>query len=556
MKGYFNEEIQYISVKTLIYDIFTTNLNMESKAGFLASVYGEQREGFFMSEYTDNSFGKCKISRDKDGIEISYPRADGTKGEKRVDYRYCADLILHMIEENDYLTEGIFERFREAPGAFAAMPWFMEIYHEYKERMLQEPDFAAVSIDGQEEERQEGQETEAAAEEIPETRQTAENGQEEIPGTWQAVENGQEEIPEAWQTAESGQEETAETQQEETAEVQPGQEDIQETAERVEGEVINPDGSVAKPAAGSLFPEALRQVEEMDGDLRDALETYLTKCSAVVPYQPFLQMVAESSLPKEDKLNFLNRTINHLEDKEQTKAYHNNAYGLVEYIQNRDAFMVDLKSRDGERERFSATYEQLYSIMEYLIKAQMFTGEIRMSAYLRDFAKLPYEKMSALEKQFDDKLTSLRNRQRKGNFHFEEAELPKGGPKTRYQWNVEAIRLLKQIEYEGRTATPEEQKVLARYVGWGGIAQAFDERNEGWQKEYAELKELLSTSEYEDARETVNTAFYTSPVITQAVYNALDKFGFRKGTILEPALGVGHFFGTLPETMQLSLIHI
>lgn len=301
----------------------------------------------------------------------------------------------------------------------------------------------------------------------------------------------------------------------------------------------------------------------MDGDLRDALEIYLTKCSAIVPYQPFLQMVAESSLPKEDKLHFLNRTINHMEDKDQTQAYHNNAYGLVEYIQNRDAFMVDLKSRDGERKRFSATYEQLYSIMEYLIKAQMFTGEIRMSAYLRDFAKLPYEKMSALEKQFDDKLTSLRNRQRNGNFHFEEAELPKGslpkngkaGPKTRYQWNVEAIRLLKQIEHEGRTATPEEQKVLARYVGWGGIAQAFDERNNDWQKEYAELKELLSTSEYEDARETVNTAFYTSPVITQAVYGALEKFGFRKGTILEPALGVGHFFGTLPETMQDSRLY-
>ena len=547
LKGYFNEEIQYISVKTLIYDIFTTNLNMESKAGFLASVYGEQREGFFMSEYTDNPYGKCKISRDKDGIEISYPRADGTKGEKRVDYRYCADLILHMIEENDYLTEGIFERFREAPGAFAAMPWFMEIYHEYKERMLQEPDFAAVSIDGQEEERQEGQEPEAAAEEIPETRQTAENGQDEIPETWQAVENGQDEIPEAWQKAESGQEETAGTQQ--------GQEDIQETAERVEGEVLNPDGSVAKPAAGSLFPEALLQVEAMDGDLRDALEIYLTKCSAIVPYQPFLRMVAESSLPKEDKLHFLNRTINHMEDKDQTKAYHNNAYGLVEYIQNKDTFMVDLKSRDGERKRFSATYEQLYSIMEYLIGAKTFVIQRRINEYAADYARTPYEKKSALEKQFEDKLTNLRNRQRKGNFHFEEAELPKGGQKTRYQWNVEAIRLLKQIEHEGRTATPEEQKALARYVGWGGIAQAFDERNEGWQKEYAELKELLSTLEYEDARETVNTAFYTSPVITQAVYGALEKFGFRKGTILEPALGVGHFFGTLPETMQDSRLY-
>ena len=365
--------------------------------------------------------------------------------------------------------------------------------------MLQEPNFAAISIDGQEEERQEGQEPETAAEEIPET--------------WQTVENGQEEIPEAWRTAESGQEETAETrkEQEETAEIQQGQEETQEVAERVEGEVLNPDGSVAKPSAGSLFLEALRQVETMDEDLRDALEIYLIKCSAIVPYQPFLQMVAESSLPKEDKLHFLNRTINHMEDKDQTKAYHNNAYGLVEYIQNKDTFMVDLKSRDGERKRFSATYEQLYSIMECLIRAKTFVIQRRINEYAADYARTPYEKKSALEKQFDDKLTNLRNRQRKGNFHFEEAELPKGGQKTRYQWNVEAIRLLKQIEHEGRTATPEEQKVLARYVGWGGIAQAFDERNEGWQKEYAELKGLLSTSEYADARETVNTAFYTSP---------------------------------------------
>ena len=515
LRAYFNEEIQYISVKTLIYDIFTTNLNMESKAGFLASVYGEQREGFFMSEYTNNSYGKCKISRDKEGIDISYPRADGTKGEKRVDYRYCADLILHMIEENDYLTEGIFERFKEAPGAFAAMPWFMEIYHEYKERMLQEPDFTAISIDGQEKERQEGREPETAAEETKEI--------------WQAVENGQEE--------------TAETQQ------------ARGTVERVEGEVLNPDGSVAKPAVGSLFPAALRQVETMDGDLRDALEIYLTKCSSVTPYQPFLQMVSESSLTKEDKLYFLKHTVSFWDGDKPKTGFHNNAYGLVEYAADKDNFVVDYKNRNDERRKDAVTYEQLYSVMEYLIKAQMFTGEIRMSSYLRDFAKLPYEKMSALEKQFDDKLTNLRNRKRKGNFHFEEAELPKGGQKTRYQWNVEAIRLLKQIEKEDRTATPEEQKVLARYVGWGGIAQAFDERNADWQKEYAELKELLSTSEYEDARETVKTAFYTSPVITQAVYGALEKFGFRKGTILEPALGVGHFFGTLPENMQESRLY-
>ena len=513
LKGYFNEEIQYISVKTLIYDIFTTNLKVESKAGFLASVYGEQREGFFMSEYTDNSCGKCKISRDREGIEISYPREDGTRGEKRVDYRYCADLILHMIEENDYLTEGIFERFKEAPEAFAAMPWFMEIYRDYKERMLEELEFEAFSIDGQSEERQE-------------IRRAAENGQEEIQKTQQGEEKGQK-----------------------------GTQGTSGVAEYTEVEILNPDGSVAKPAAGSLFPEDLRQVEAMDEDLREALEIYLKACSAVTPYQPFLQMVAESGLARKEKLYFLQHTIRNGDEENPTVDYHNNAYSLIEYVPERDVFTVSYKKRNGERRKDAVTYEQLYSVMENLIRAQMFTGEVRMSSYLRDFANLPYEKMSALEKQFDDKLTSLRSRQREGNFHFEGDELPKGGQKTRYQWNVEAIRLLKQIEYEDRTATPEEQKVLARYVGWGGIPQAFDERNESWQKEYAELKELLSTLEYDAARETVNTAFYTSPVITQAVYKALEKFGFRKGSILEPALGVGHFFGTLPETMQESRLY-
>lgn len=400
LKGYFNEEIQYISVKTLIYDIFTTNLSMESKAGFLAGVYGEQREGFFMSEYTNNPYGKCKISRDKDGIEISYPRADGTKGEKRVDYRYCASLILHMIEEDDYLTEGIFERFREAPEAFAAMPWFMEIYHEYKEHMLQESDFDAISIDGQEEEsreRQEVPERQEDTEEMPETRQTAETGREETPEVWQTAETGQEdvpetrqtaetgreetlevwqtaeigwdEIPETWRTAETGQEEipkalqTAETAQEEIPETRQEQEDRREdtpeppeTIERVEGEILNPDGSVVKPSH-CLFPEALRQVEAMDEDLRDALEIYLERCSAVKPYQPFLQMVSESGLTKEEKLYFLQRTISNEQEGKPAKDYHNNAYSLIEYVPEKDVLTVDYKNRNGERRKDAVTYE-------------------------------------------------------------------------------------------------------------------------------------------------------------------------------------------------------
>ena len=138
----------------------------------------------------------------------------------------------------------------------------------------------------------------------------------------------------------------------------------------------------------------------------------------------------------------------------------------------------------------------------------------------------------------------------KRNFHYNLWNLQTGGAKTRYKWNVEAIKLLKQLESEGRLATAEEQKTLSLYVGWGGISQAFDEKNEDWSKEYAELRELLSEEEYVAARATVNNAFYTSPVVCSCINQALVKFGFRDGNLLEPSMGIGNFFGSMPTPMQ------
>lgn len=146
------------------------------------------------------------------------------------------------------------------------------------------------------------------------------------------------------------------------------------------------------------------------------------------------------------------------------------------------------------------------------------------------------------------------NRTGNENFYFSN-ELPKGGQKTRYQWNIQAIRLLKEIETANRLATYEEKEILARYVGWGGLPQVFDEKNEHWKNEYAELKSLLSESEYINARESVNTAFYTSPNIIEAIYQGIAKLGFKKGTILEPSLGIGHFFGAMPEEMRESKLY-
>ena len=145
--------------------------------------------------------------------------------------------------------------------------------------------------------------------------------------------------------------------------------------------------------------------------------------------------------------------------------------------------------------------------------------------------------------------------QTKHNFHYNLWEMEKGGPKTRYQWNMDAIRTLKQIESENRLATPEEQKVLSKFVGWGGLSQAFDENNESWSKEYKELKEMLSDEEYAAARATVNNAFYTSPEIAMCMNSALVQFGFRGGNVLEPSMGIGNFFGSMPAPMQRSKLY-
>lgn len=136
------------------------------------------------------------------------------------------------------------------------------------------------------------------------------------------------------------------------------------------------------------------------------------------------------------------------------------------------------------------------------------------------------------------------------NFRYENGEVNEGGSKTRFNWNIEAIKALKDVESEKRLATESEQKTMSRYAGWGGIPQAFDKNAKGWEKEYAELQELLTDEEYANARASVNNAFYTNPEIARAVNETLTRFGLKKGNILEPSMGTGIFFGTMTEGEQ------
>ena len=142
-----------------------------------------------------------------------------------------------------------------------------------------------------------------------------------------------------------------------------------------------------------------------------------------------------------------------------------------------------------------------------------------------------------------------------GNFHITDDHLGEGGAKQKYARNIEAIRTLFKLEEEHRGATAEEQQVLSQYVGWGGLADAFDPGKDSWAKEYAELKGLLSEDEYAAARSSTLNAHYTSPVVIRSIYDAVEKMGFQSGNILEPSMGAGNFFGMLPTSMADSRLY-
>ena len=155
---------------------------------------------------------------------------------------------------------------------------------------------------------------------------------------------------------------------------------------------------------------------------------------------------------------------------------------------------------------------------------------------------------AAEEASYEEYKANLRHNAQ--NFRITDEHLGEGGPKAKFQANIEAIKLLKYLEETTAQATPEQQEVLSRYVGWGGLADAFDPEKPAWASEYARLKELLTPEEYAAARSSTLNAHYTSPTVIQAIYEAVGRMGFETGNILEPSMGVGNFFGMLPEEMR------
>ena len=342
-----------------------------------------------------------------------------------------------------------------------------------------------------------------------------------------------------------------------------------------------------------------KRIAELDEDLRDAAEILVTDCSCYAPFKAFLMDVVQSDFAfMPNKLDLI-RDIALGTDNAERKAYANNKYGLVEYSIRSGYVKISYKNRNGERKEGALDWREVYEILSYMVKQPYFCGEDQKKIYQTIRKKVDRDKMNPVYKRFFDiedrvKANRLGTRERaiangwntkidenghvisdnevtvsedetiakpadaaqkKHNFNINVWETEKAGPKTRYQWNIDAIRTLKQIEAENRLATPEEQKILSKFVGWGGLSRAFDENNESWSKEYKELKELLSDEEYAAARATVNNAFYTSPEIASSINSALMQFGFRGGNILEPSMGIGNFFGSMPQAMQESRLY-
>lgn len=316
-------------------------------------------------------------------------------------------------------------------------------------------------------------------------------------------------------------------------------------------------------------------IAELDEDMREAMELLISDCSCYAPFKPFLQDIVSSEyLFMPNKLEFLSDIV--LNGKDERKAYCNNPYGLIEYTLKPYELTISYKNRVGERVVEQTGYRELYEVLSYMSKQPFYCGadqRERFDAMMvgddRTSLQPVYQKFLATQESVKQNREEQVKRRAeiqgidsteskadiKHNFHYNLWELPRGGAKTRYKWNVEAIQTLKQIESESRLGTPQEQKVLSNYVGWGGLAQAFDENNESWHNEFLELKDLLTDEEYVAARTTVNNAFYTSPEIASCMNQALVQFGFRGGNVLEPSMGIGNFFGSLPTPVQRSNLY-
>lgn len=300
---------------------------------------------------------------------------------------------------------------------------------------------------------------------------------------------------------------------------------------------------------------------------------FIQEFMVVVPYQALVQELFSQDISGQAKTEFLQCLM--------TEASFSKEMVITVDGESLLLWIEDEIIRIGYQDKYKNQYEQLISYQEMSMTIQeavnsksfltteeyelgkmegfVFSGQAVLDIY-HEFVD---KKMNSIAtragdgpEEYLENADSEEARLHGGEFYFSDNwAIPEGGSKTRYQCNIAAIRLLKQLEIDKRQATYEEQGILAGYVGWGGLSNAFNARNAMWKHEYKELKELLTEEEYKQARSSVTTSFYTPPEVIQGIYQAIQGFGFKKGKILEPGMGIGNFFHGLPKTLRDSELY-
>lgn len=293
------------------------------------------------------------------------------------------------------------------------------------------------------------------------------------------------------------------------------------------------------------FPEKAREFLANTEDFNSDEKDIYAKLSALLPRKaPLITQVAiESTEDYTDiESGFSSAIINpDVQNKD-------GSYGKV-----KEYYRLVMVGENGQLVPYNDT---VYENFDDARKAISQNADIIEVAY-DDIIHLSFEKRQArnLHGETHENNSPLANNEERRNFTITDEHLGEGTAKAKFRANINAIRLLNTLETENRSAAPDEQEILSKYVGWGGLAQAFDENNSLWSDEYMELLTLLSDEEYESAKASTLNAHYTSPTVISAIYEGLKTLGFENGNVLEPALGVGNFFGMMPEEMRQSSLY-
>lgn len=338
-----------------------------------------------------------------------------------------------------------------------------------------------------------------------------------------------------------------------------------ENGERKEGYIswLDVEREIGKLVEAGQYYTPLTQIDKTDNEKQESNDDKAEKeVISDKADNKDVQSIAENTKPEEQETE----EIQQLSDDEETEDNEEQQETVDSADVVLDDFVIPSEVEDMgipdymRAEAYALEYEGDLTAISDIVKEHneddVQTEAAQEQQTVQDTVTYKADKTSSLSETDESGQIGFVTERPKGkNYHISTFETESAGAKTRYKWNIDALKLLKEIEAEDRPATKDEQHILSKYVGWGGLSQVFDSENESWQKEYGELKDILDDREYISARATVNNAFYTPSMVATAIGNALVSFGFEKGNILEPSMAVGNFFGCLPESTKESRLY-